>query len=228
MTQPKASPETMARLCEAVDECMGKDAEWAFSTRIGEALKQYRAETTPPLRSRAAKALDLLETLELYMTISETSEWSNSLGPLWTQIEEIVGEPTAPEPAPEEEPDRRRELEREIATLVTWDVARSWGGEDQHGGVTLRFDRGSGNDSKLSELCLELSRLGKRADPEPYRVHDLRNTFTSHDYDTREERPCGCEEAEALKDQLVECKRLLAFAHERAREIVQALGGVVP
>jgi hypothetical protein len=203
MTQPKASPETMARLCEAIDREVqaGRFASPALETP----LARYRAETTPPLRSRAEVAGQTLEALQRYLRVSETShDCSGTMGALWTHLEELGAEPTAPEPAPSAEQPPRDELLRRLARIAEISKAAY--------GVSAQQEL-----LNIFALAFEV----RETELEP-------NPLTNHDQDTREERPCGCEQAEALKDQLVECKRLLAFAHERAREIVQALGGVVP
>ncbi len=53
------------------------------------------------------------------------------------------------------------------------------------------------------------------------------NRITDHDADQREplEDPeaCGCEQSDDLKDRLQECRRLLRFVFDRAKEIRQAL-----
>jgi hypothetical protein len=157
MTQRKASPETMARLCEAIDQRLRRTGaepphEWAAE------LAAYRAETTPPLRSRAEVDAEIVTEARLYWAGPRTAT------PLRERrLNALCAEPTAPEPAPS---------------------------------------------------------------AEPYRVHDLRNTFTSHDQDTREERPCGCEEAEALKRSLREIRTEIGIwsdCHKSATATISAI-----
>ncbi len=147
-TQRKASPEIMARLCEAVDAYSKglkvfetiNVADPTDYSRLADALSAYRSETTPPLRSRAEVDAEIVTEARLYWAGPRTAT------PLRERrLNALCAEPTAPEPAPS---------------------------------------------------------------AEPYRVHDLRNTFTGHDQDTREERPCGCEDSDRLNGYLRDIKFL--------------------
>lgn len=49
------------------------------------------------------------------------------------------------------------------------------------------------------------------------------NRITDHDADQREVEACSCEESEALKDELKECRQLLDYARRCAQDIVTVL-----
>ncbi len=181
MTQRKASPESMARLCEAFiewDGCFegGERRRLIWLEKVAPALSAYRAETTPPLRSRAEVDAEIAGVIR---------DWGGgSMGPFgadrFHKLQCLIAEPTAPESAPSVESMPEAERER-------------------------------------------LFGPGPSGQPEP-------NHLTDHDQDTREERPCGCEESDALKlrierlvDAQKESRRLLRFALDLAQQIVQAL-----
>ena len=125
---------------------MAQNRGWTLPDCVEEQWHAYRAETTPPLRSRAEVDADLVTACRRAMdTLQLDTEFFQQY------VARLCAEPTAPEPA--KDPTVERALDCDLP------------------------------------------------DPEP----------------------CGCEETEALKDQLKECRRLLRYAHEKAREIAQAL-----
>ncbi len=180
MTQRKASPETMARLCEAVDREVqaGRFASPALETP----LARYRAQTTPPLRSRAEVDAEIAGVIR---------DWGGgSMGPFgadrFHKLQCLIAEPTAPEPAPS--------AEKRFLTCAGCGLTR-----DQEPSVAVRWDE--------RPRCNNCSAAWYRSNP------GFANPLTDHNQDTREERPCGCEEAEALKDQNTELCRLLGHVH---------------
>ncbi len=200
MTQPKASPETMARLCEAIDQRLRRTGaeppqEWAAE------LAAYRAETTPPLRSRASVDAELVAVIRAWAGRRILQQVEGD------RIRALCVEPTAPELAPDK-----------------------WTADCGCRCVSSGPEKCPG--CHLCSFLIDNPHTAPEPAPsaEPYRVHDLRNTFTDHDQDTREERPCGCEESDALKlrierlvDAQKESRRLLRFALDLAQQIVQAL-----
>jgi hypothetical protein len=184
----KASPETMARLCEAVDRYFGQ----AIHSDVADELRAYRAETTPPLRSRDEVALE-------FMTKIGCSAHDGGPGkrdaltfnvPNGVTVPELLTLllefDRAPEPAPA--------AEKPFLTCVDCGLTR-----DQEPTVAVRWDE--------RPRCNDCAAAWYRSNP------GFANPLTDHDQDTREERPCGCEEAEALKDQVTELRRLLGHVY---------------
>jgi hypothetical protein len=118
------------------------------SKAVYRAVAAYRAETTPPLRSRAEVDAEIGKCVRAYLRYQNPDS-----DPLHENdwLKALASEPTAKQ----------------------WDDPQSYS-------------------------------YGAAQDDSP---------LTDHDQDTREERPCGCEEAEALKDQNTELCRLLGHVH---------------
>jgi hypothetical protein len=205
MTQPKASPETMARLCEAVSvhvrivheaSTVDQDARIRQWDKCRALVDQYRAETTPPLRSRAEVDAEIADNVRSSVTNARGMACDDCLCPEGDsdnsraeRIRALCAEPTAPEPAPSAEQPPRDELLRRLARIAEISKAAY--------GVSAQQEL-----LNIFALAFEV----RETELEP-------NPLTNHDQDTREERPCGCEEAEALKDQVTELRRLLGHVH---------------
>jgi len=225
MTQSKASPETMARLCEAVTTAQNRG--WTLPDCVEKQWNAYIAETMPPLRSRAEVAEQTLDALQRYLRVSETShDCSGTMGALWTHLEELGAEPTAPEPAPSADALVVTAYQRACLELGVY-IALADSSRCASGRISFGEGRDwTGNhwsESHALKLYAATRNLAKGEPAEP-------NPLTDHDQDTREERPCGCEESDALKlrierlvDAQKESRRLLRFAFDLAQQIVQAL-----
>jgi hypothetical protein len=104
MTRHKASPETMARLCEAalpIADALGGTRDIHHEIAFMKAANQYRAETTPQLRTRAEADAEIAMVVRSFQPLPSVKH-----GAVWEirgvfpeRLMKLCSEPTAPEPA---------------------------------------------------------------------------------------------------------------------------------
>jgi hypothetical protein len=97
----------------------------------------------------------------------------------WESVTKLCAEPTAPEPAPSAEVDARPKCIR----------------------CGQRWIPTEGLDATRAWCLLCVTGCARPREPEP-------NPLTDHDQDTREERPCGCEDSDRLNGYLRDIKFL--------------------
>jgi hypothetical protein len=169
-----------------------------------------------PTPERIAAALALAEAVDAYDT-KATEETAKA-----HQVTLAAYRATAPKPLR-----TRAEVDAEIGEQVRLYVA-AYRVQSDECAVTLRkLCQEPTADPKPYGSSSDESPSSPRVDAAAGAAYSPANRITDHDADQREplEDPeaCGCEQSDDLKDRLQECRRLLRFVFDRAKEIRQAL-----
>jgi hypothetical protein len=176
-------------------------------------LRELMGQAGLPTPERIAAALALAEAVE---------DLFPSALPLHIKHYVDAYRATAPKPLR-----TRAEVDAEIGERVRLYVA-AYRVQSDECAVTLRkLCQEPTADPKPYGSSSDESPSSPRVDAAAGAAYSTANRITDHDADQREplEDPeaCGCEQSDDLKDRLQECRRLLRFVFDRAKEIRQAL-----
>jgi hypothetical protein len=163
---------------------------------VESAIDAYRA-TAPKLRTRAEVDAEIATVMRVAFGAGSVQVRSGAVN-MTSRLEELCDEPLAPDPQPYGSSSDRVDSPPRV---------------DAAAGATFNGPRPTPATKESSDTA------GVDA--------GAANRITDHDADQREplEDPeaCGCEQSDDLKDRLQECRRLLRFVFDRAKEIRQAL-----
>lgn len=194
-----ATPETMAWLCEAFEQWDAlfdseeRRVHWVKHVRP--ALDAYRRETRVPLRTRAEVDAEIAATVRTAIAAGATSGAShNAAGSkLQSDLRRLCAEPLSPTPAP-----------CSCQVIRKWDCPEH-GSAKTHGPRSVDAHGSSPDRAAAGATYPD----GDPPGPCPPDCPDC----------LPDPEPCGCEETEALKEQLSEARKILAEIAVHARSL---------